>query len=133
NSSRLIASTSNSFSTSEVEPEEKTVSKTIAETEFESLSEIVSGAASGSTSEVENEFEVEAMSRELFEIVDSSRPESRFASEVRDRTQKGEITPIRLPLAQIDAFTESAVRWVLKDLSSQPVTKASAPLSRRGV
>lgn len=58
---------------------------------------------------------IEIMSRELDEILSLSTAES-FEQEKQDRA----IASIQLPIDKIDAFAESAVRWVLKDLSNTP-------------
>jgi len=58
---------------------------------------------------------IEIMSRELDEILSPSTAES-FEQEKQERA----IASIQLPIDKIDAFAESAVRWVLKDLSNTP-------------
>ncbi len=61
---------------------------------------------------------IEVMSRELDEMLGSSTVDARFKEELQERA----IATIQLPFEKIDALAESAVRWVLKDLSSSPQT-----------
>ena len=59
----------------------------------------------------ESKLTEEIMLRELEDIVGQSAPEARFAKELSERN----IEPVQLSLDEIDAFAESAVRWVLED------------------
>ena len=71
--------------------------------------------------ELSDRFSVETMSRDLKQLVAGSTPEALFADEVNSRT----LAPVQLPIAQIDAFAERAVLWVLKDLSTSPAVKCT--------
>lgn len=84
-----------------------------------------------STSRIKSSPNIEAMSRELDEIIKNATTEARFTSEVLGRRLQNHqlnsnIEPIRLPIEQVDAFAESAVQWVLKDLRTYPTTKQIA-------
>lgn len=62
---------------------------------------------------VEDQLTGEIMARELEEIVTQSTPEVRLAKEISQRN----LEPAKISLDEIDAFAESAVRWVLNDIS----------------
>ncbi len=82
---------------------------------------IAADTPAADTLEVDN-LAIEIMSRELDEILSVSTAES-FEKEKQERA----IASIQLPVDKIDAFAESAVRWVLKDLLNAPSTAPSAP------